>query len=484
MINIGRIWNKYKDLPVQIRASFWFLVCSFLQKGISMISTPIFTRILTTGEYGQFNVFNSWLSIITIFVTLNLYAGVYTQGLVKFDKERFVFSSALQGLTTILVVCWTIIYFIAQDFWNAIFSLSTVQMIAMLVMIWTTTVFNFWASEQRVRYRYKALVVLTIAVSFAKPVVGVLFVILAEDKVTARILGLVLVELVGYTTLYFIQMYQGKQFFSAKFWKYALIFNIPLVPHYLSQTVLNGADRLMISSMIGDNEVGIYSLAHSISYIMILFNNALMQALSPWIYQKIKERKIEDIAPLAYTTLIFIAVVNLVLILIAPEAVAVFAPTEYYDAIWVIPPLVMSVYFMYSYDLFTKFAFYYENTKFIMIASVIGAGLNVVLNYIFIRWFGYLAAGYTSLFCYIIYCIGHYLFMQKVCDECCNGIRPYRTNIIIKIAAFFLSVGFSLLFTYNHPIIRYILIFTCFILILINRNYIRTIIRNLMSIKK
>ena len=40
--------NKYKMLPIQVRASFWFLICAFLQKGISMISTPIFTRLLTT----------------------------------------------------------------------------------------------------------------------------------------------------------------------------------------------------------------------------------------------------------------------------------------------------------------------------------------------------------------------------------------------------------------------------------------------------
>ena len=43
-----------------------------------MITTPIFTRLLTTQEYGEFNVFNSWLSIVTVFVTLNLYNGVFT----------------------------------------------------------------------------------------------------------------------------------------------------------------------------------------------------------------------------------------------------------------------------------------------------------------------------------------------------------------------------------------------------------------------
>ena len=80
--------NKYKDLPVQMKASLWFLLCAFLQKGVSFFTTPIFTRLLTTEEYGQYSVFNSWYSIVAVFVSLNLSYGVYAQGLVKFEDER------------------------------------------------------------------------------------------------------------------------------------------------------------------------------------------------------------------------------------------------------------------------------------------------------------------------------------------------------------------------------------------------------------
>ena len=97
-------------MPVQVKASFWFLVCSFFQKGISFITTPIFTRILTTGEYGEYNVFNSWLQIITPIVSLNLSSGVYAQGIVKFEDERDQFTSSLQGLGLTLILAWTIVY--------------------------------------------------------------------------------------------------------------------------------------------------------------------------------------------------------------------------------------------------------------------------------------------------------------------------------------------------------------------------------------
>ena len=149
---MGKFLQKYRNMSVQVRASFWFLICSFLQKGISSITTPIFTRLLTTEEYGQYGAFNSWLGIITIFVTLNLFYGVYTQGLVKYEEQRAVYSSSLQGLTLTLCLVWTAVYLVKRDFWNSLFSLTTVQVLAILVMIWATAAFNFWAAERRVMY--------------------------------------------------------------------------------------------------------------------------------------------------------------------------------------------------------------------------------------------------------------------------------------------------------------------------------------------
>ncbi len=435
-------------------------------------------------EYGQYSVFNSWLSIVTIIVTMQMYAGVYTQGLIKFDKERAVFSSSLQGLTTVLVLVWTLVYIAFRGFWNNLLSLTTVQMLAMLVMIWATAAFNFWAAEQRVILRYKTLVLVTLIVSLAKPLLGIFFVIKTEDKVTAMILSLMIVEFIGYIGLYYIQMKRGKKFFSAKFWKYALLFNLPLVPHYLSQTVLQSADRIMIRDMVGDSEAGIYSLAYSVSLIMTLFNTALSQTMSPWIYQKIKGSKIQDIHKIAYGALAVIAAANIIVMALGPEVVAVFAPKAYYDAIWVIPPVAMSVFFMFEYDLFAKFEFYFEKPHYIMLASVLGAGLNLILNYFFIRRFGYIAAGYTTLFCYVAYAVAHYIFMNKVCNKYMNRERPYNLKVLMPLSVGFVLVGFYFLFTYNHVVLRYCSLAAFFVMAFIFRKRITEIVGGILKTRK
>lgn len=479
-----KIILKYKSFPVQVKASFWFLICSFLQKGISMITTPIFTRLLSTAEYGEFNVFNSWYSIAFIFVSLSLSSGVYTQGLVKYDRQRKIFSSSLQGLTLTLVVLWTVIYLAFKEFWNNLFSMSTTLMLAMLVMIWTSSAFGFWAAEQRVNYKYRALVVITLVVSIAKPVLGILLVTHSDDKVTMRILGLVLVEVIGYTWCGVVQIIRGKKFFSKQFWIYALSYNLPLIPHYLSQMILNNSDRIMINDMVGSDAAGIYSLAYSLAMIMTLFNNALGQTISPWMYQKIKEKKIGDIAPVAYLSIAVVIVVNMLLIAFAPEAVRIFAPKSYYEAIYCIPPVAMGVLFLYSYDLFAKFAFYYERTTMIMLASIGGAILNIVLNYIGIKMFGYIAAAYTTLICYIAFDIFHYVLMTKICKKYLDDVKPYNTKLLIGIAILFILMGFVLMSTYRLPIIRYSIIVILGCIMIINRKIIKEKVNILIQLKK
>lgn len=476
--------NKYKSLPVQVKASFWFLICSFIQRGLSVITTPIFTRLLSTSEYGLFSVFSSWKGIVAIFVTLSLSAGVYTQGLIKFSDNRDVFSSSLQGLTTTLVVLWVSIYLINPGFWNKCFSLSTIQMFALFAVIWSSAAFAFWSAEQRVYYKYKALVIISLLLSILKPALGIVLVINADDKVTARILGIVIIDFIAGAGFYTSQMHRGKVFYNKTFWKYALHFNIPLIPHYLSQTVLNSADRIMIERMVGASEAGIYSLAYSISSIMVFFNSALMDTISPWFYQRIKEKDYKGIPSIAYSTLIGIAAVNILLIAFAPEAVKIFAPEEYYSAIWIIPPVAMSVYFMYSYDLFAKYAFYYEKTFLIMLGSVIGALLNVVLNYIFIGRYGYQAAAYTTLFCYIVYAVVHYILMNRICDTYCEGIKIYDIRIILLISVAFVFLGFVLMATYNFWIIRYSAILLFLFVVLLYKNKITLAVKWLVNNKK
>ena len=66
---MNKFFWQYKKLDIKAKAVIWFTICSFLQKGISFITVPVFARIMPTSEYGLYTVYLSWLQILTIFTS-------------------------------------------------------------------------------------------------------------------------------------------------------------------------------------------------------------------------------------------------------------------------------------------------------------------------------------------------------------------------------------------------------------------------------
>ena len=471
-------------MPLEVKASFWFLMSAMFQRGVSVISTPIFTRLMSATEYGEFSVFYSWYGIITIFVTLNLFFGVFMRGLVKYEDDRKAFSSSMQGLTFLLTLAWFALYLPFSPFFNRLLSLTTEQMICMFIAIAANSAYSFWAAERRVDLVYVPIVVLSVSTAIAIPVLQIVLIYVMDDSVMARIYGMTIVSGLCYFPLFFKQMADGRKFVVFSYWKYALMFNLPLLPHYLAQIVLNSADRLMINEMVGSSEAGIYSLAYSIAQIMTVFNTALMQTLEPWLYKRIKAREIDRVSKAAYPAFLLVTIVNTLLIAFAPEVVSLFAPSEYHDAIWVIPPVAMSVFFQFTYMFFAVFEFYYEKTHYITIATIIGAVLNIILNYAFIKLCGYYAAGYTTLFCYMLYAVFHYIFMRKLIRKHHPGETVYDSKILALMSLGFLGVGALFLVSYICVAIRYCLIFAIAVALFMKRDSISRSVKSVLAARR
>ncbi len=472
---------KYKSLSLPLRASLWYIVCNFIQKGISVITVPVFTRLLSKEEYGNLSVYNSWYTILAIVVALGMYYGMHMQGIVKFREERDSFTSAILGLTTVLVLAWTAVYLLFHHFWNGLLTLNTPQMLAMLVNIWTSAVFALWANMERVEYRYRALIVITVVSSFLKPVVEILLVCNFEDKVTAKVIGTSAVELLVYFWLFIYKLKVGKVFYSGKVWVYALGFCIPLIPHYLSQTLLNQADRIMIRDMLGEGEAGIYSLAYSVSLVLSILVTALNQSVTPWLYGKIKAKKEKEMAGTVYMILLLMAALSLILIVLAPEIVYIFAPAEYREGICCIPPVAIGIYYTLCYSMFAAFAFYYEKKAKLVVATFSCAVINIVLNYLFIPIYGYVAAGYTTMVCYMLYALFHYIYMKAICKECCDKRYPYDGRILLLITGGFSVAGLLVALTYSYALIRYGIVILILLIMFIMRDKLKDLIMQLRT---
>lgn len=450
--------NKYNNMPEPAKAAFWFAICSIIQRGIQFIIVPLYTRLLSTIEYGNYSVFMSWVELFTVFCTLNLFYNSYNVGLTKFEKDANRFTSSLVGLSYACTFFVAVVYFIFQKDFNTYLGMTTQLCLLMFLHMFATTSYQFWMAKQRYDYKYKLVIMGTLVIAVGTPTLALCFIMFFQNNDIAVINSKIIVEiLLGIPTL-FIILKKGKTLVNKVYWKYGILNNIPLIPYYLSQIILNHSDRLMINSMSGSAEAGIYSVAYSAAMLLTVINTAINNAVVPWEFKKLKVKDISGIYNITFSLMVLVMAMNALLIALAPEAMYILASKEYQAAIWIIPPVSCSAFLLFVSQEFINIEFYFEENKFAAYSSVSVAILNVILNYFCIPKFGYIAAGYTTLICYIVFTLIHYYVMRRVCKRNLGDIRIWKAKNILLLSVGLIIFSIFMLINYRRYIIRYIFV--------------------------
>ena len=171
----------------------------------------------------------------------------------------------------------------------------------------------------------------------------------------------------------FIHLYMQtwKKYVDGILWKSTLFVALPLIPHYLSTVVLSSIDKIMISQMIDQNKTGVYSLAAILSAIGVLVWRALSVTYTPFVNSKLGERDFKAIREAVKPLLVVVALFCILTALAAPEIIGILATKEYYEGIYVVPPIAAGIYTTALYDNFTAISFYHKKSYNIIMATVI-----------------------------------------------------------------------------------------------------------------
>lgn len=474
--NCKNLLEKYHNLSMPLKASIWFLVCSVIQKCFSMISTPIFTRIMSTSQYGQVANYYSWYDILYPFFTLYITGVAYNNVLVKYEKERNKATLSLMLLTSLITCVFSIIYVFFRKFFNELMGISTGMMFVMIAEILFVPIIDFWSAKERYDYKYKKLIAVTLGSTLLSLIVGMISVCLVDNKYEARIISKVIFTVIIGLLIYKLSYLSAKGKVTTKYWGYALRLSIPLIPHYLSMKILNQADRVMITNMVGSSKTGIYSLAYTVAMLMIVVTDAINRSMCPYIYKAINSKNIKPVRQIVNGVVTLVLVFTFLEMLIAPELIRIFATEEYMEAVGVIPPLAMSVYLTFVYVIYSNVEFYYEKTGFATLTSVIIAIINIGLNYFFIKKIGYWAAGYTTVICYILFVLAHYFNYTRVCKKHSELFEIYDSKYIFLITIFGLLMMILCSMIYQYTVIRMTLILLIFICMYLFRSKIYSLV--------
>ncbi len=459
---ISKTVNKYFKRSEGIKSGIVFTIATLFTKGLSIITVPIFTRIMTSEQVGIVNLYNSWFTMIGVVATLSLTSGGYQLALKEFGDEKDKYESSVLTLTTLTGLILLFIFSVAPSFWSSLLGMPESLGYLLCFGFIFSPAQEFWMSRQRFDYKYKLSGTVSILTAIFASIISVYTVLsmnrkglecTAEGRLFANN-----VVVYGVSLCFSIYIFaKGKMFFNKKYWSFSLSLSLPLIGHSIAKQILDVSDRQMISHLVDNSAVGIYSTLYSVSSLSLIVWNAINAAYVPYLFKNIEIKdKHKDIRRSSFLLLFVYTLIAFMSTYMAPEIVTILAPEEYSEAIYIMPPIAMGVSLTAVSNMYSNVLVYYKKTKYIMIASITAAICNLTLNYVFIKMCGYKAAAYTTMCSFIILALIEAIIASKVYKrETKNHQMIYLNKRILTLCAISFLTFMLALPLYSCRIIRY-----------------------------
>lgn len=400
-------------------------------KGVSLLLSifllPLFTKKLPTAEFGIIGLLWLITPLLSRVMNLGMDVGV---SLKFFKEEHKALSQTLyNGLFAIIFVAVLIWLFgCAQIGWIQFIidetvtrKIFTLLVISCLFSSCTTLMCSFLQNAGRATFN----VIMTILPQLIIVGSTYYFVLYVEASYTSYIWGMALGNLVtGLFALgFFFKNYPLRYFrFSLPILKNLLRIGLPVLPGTIGGIILASGDRYMIKYFLGLEAVAVYTFGYRFSSQIAegLFQ-PFQKALSPVIFKRAAKSNAEG---RAYNIKIINSILLIFSIIIAGAVIPMrdimdIMGTHAYAAAY--PVFIVSLIGIFIYTVSQAESYsliFIERTELTAATVLVGAGINIGLNYIFIPMYGIMAAAFTTIISYLVMLVSRnylllYFFKQK-----------------------------------------------------------------------
>ena len=308
-----------------LKAGLGYTVGNMLVKGLSFLAIPLFARLMTVEDFGIYSTFSSYVMIMTVLAGFTLHTSVRNAKLDYVDLTGSYCSSVTLLVigNSLLLLALSLVF--AAPLARSL-SLEQPYLPALIVLeSFGMAMLTFYNSVLSVDYKYKEYLVLSLVYAVAGIGGSVLLILTLcrGQGYLGRILGtLIPAVLVGIYVVFRLWR-KDRPRISREYWRYGMAISLPTVPHGLSQLLLNQFDRIMIKSIIGSTEAGLYSFAYNVGMIFQVITNSMDTAWAPWFFEKMKAREYPVIRRAASAYVVFVSIGAMALALISPEVILI-----------------------------------------------------------------------------------------------------------------------------------------------------------------
>lgn len=447
---------------------------NFGAKMISFLLLPLYTSILDTAEYGEYDFIIAVSLFILPIVTMSLYEAMF----------RFIIEAGEKGkrfdeIITNVVIAETIGIILMGMI------CIPISMVYNAKIVWF--VFAYVAASAyyliinnilRGLGKIKEYAIVSSGKNILQLILNVIAVAVFRWGMEGLVFSLCLSEMIAFIVVAIyskIWKYINVQLFSIKEIKPMILYALPLIPNTLSSQIINISDRIIITGFINNSANGIYSIAYKfpnvIDTVYHFFYTAWSESAAR-VYEKNEEE-----AHIYYKSLHkmmdnFMFAVIVLMISGMPILFRIFIRGEYIDGFKYVPILMLAMYFASMAKIYSGIFTAYKKTAVMATSTIIAAIVNIIINIAFIKMYGLYAAAYSTLISNIL--------LMIIRKKMLESVIKFTIPISLVISRVLIVVLVFMLYDYNNLYKTAISIVVCVVYtMLTNQKEIKSILNKI-----
>ncbi|QWE00784.1 oligosaccharide flippase family protein [Polynucleobacter sp. JS-Mosq-20-D10] len=382
-----------------------------LNKGLSFLMIPIYTRIFSVGEYGAIEILNLNAAFVSIIISLGMDATL-SMYFYKFDEsdrgERKCFVSSILQLRLIwgffvAILSTLLVPIIFGLISNGDLNFEIYGILFLGVLI--NQIVSIASDIMRLTHKPGKFLLVSLMSSIVCAALTIFFCLAMNYGVFGYFLALAMSgTLIAIYSIHLIKNYLSFSRIYSEYWVKIIKFGVPFMPAAITMYLMNSTDRWFLEIYKGVESVGIYAIGLKFAYILSLLVEGVRQAWWPVameLVQKDDNKKIFRNAAEIYLGSAAIGVI--LLTYCSPKLIDILVSEQYRES-WRIVGLLAWQPVLYGFFSIICIGIWKSEKSYInAIIMGMSALVCVMCNWLLVKSYGYVGSAISTIIAYLFW---------------------------------------------------------------------------------
>ena len=387
--------------------TFIYTVLQLFNSAIPFLLLPILTRYLTPDDYGMIATWSTFTGFLGIFIGLSMFGAI---GVNYFHFKQEELAKYIGNVLILLLISTSIVTLLTWSFQPYLIEKLKLPLIWLYIAIiatWMRMITGINLVLWRSKKKAKSYSLYLLGQTLFDILLSLFFVVILHFGWEGRGIGKASAAIIfGLFSLFLLHRNRYVILnFSVTYIKDALKFGIPLIPHQLALWMRGGVDILLITSLVGVSQTGLYNVGLQFGMIIGLFVGAFNNAYVPYFYEKLKNITPETKSSLVkFTYFYFIGIIIFAMILSSCSIFIIpyLLDEKFINASIYIYWISLAYAFQGMYVMVVNYIFYTKKNHLISMTTITTSIFHVILSYFLIIKYGAIGAAYASVISYFL----------------------------------------------------------------------------------